>query len=186
MSANDPQRRQGRSSPQDRREFLKVAAAIPAALAATQMLGADAPAGKPKPADATPMPQISLGKYSISRLIVGCHDIDGGSHMSPFLDKEMHDYYTPERAVKTLRRCEEVGINAWQGHERGTLLGIYNRFRKSGGKMYLLRTHGLGRGHQAVRQDRRADRHRPSRGTDRQALQAGKTRRRPRLPETHP
>ena len=83
------------------------------------------------------MPQISLGKYSISRLIVGCHNIDGGSHMSPFLDREMHDYYTPERAVKTLRRCEEVGINAWQGHERGTLLGIYNRHRQSGGKMYL-------------------------------------------------
>ena len=65
------------------------------------------------------MPQISLGKYSISRLIVGCHDIDGGSHMSPFLDREMHDYYTPERAVKTLRRCEEVGINSWRAHERG-------------------------------------------------------------------
>jgi hypothetical protein len=79
-------------------------------LGAAQALGADAPAGKPKP-DSTPMPQISLGKYSVSRLIVGCHDIDGGSHMSPFLDKEMHDYYTPERAVQTLRRCEEVGIN---------------------------------------------------------------------------
>ena len=84
------------------------------------------------------MPQISLGKYSVSRLIVGCHDIDGCSHMSAFLDKEMHAYYTPERAVKTLQRCEEVGINAWQGHERGTLLGIYKRVRKAGGKMHLL------------------------------------------------
>ena len=125
------------SARQDRREFLKVVAAIPAALAAAQTLAANATAGKAKP-DATPMPQISLGKYSISRLIVGCHNIDGGSHMSPFLDREMHDYYTPERAVKTLRRCEEVGINAWQGHERGTLLGIYNRYRQSGGKMYLI------------------------------------------------
>ena len=132
MSADDPQRSQGLcSSQQDRREFLKAAAAIPAALTATQIFAADAPSGKPKP-DAAPMPQISLGKYSISRLIVGCHNIDGGSHMSPFLDREMHDYYTPERAVKTLRRCEEVGINAWQGHERGTLLGIYNRYRQVG------------------------------------------------------
>jgi hypothetical protein len=131
-----------------RREFLKAAAAIPAALAAAQVNGADAPTDKAPPADAAKMPQIALGKHSISRLIVGCHNIDGGSHMSPFLDKEMHDYYTPERAVKTLRRCEEVGINMWQGHERGTLLGIYNRFRKSGGKMYLL---GLTHGEEDVR-----------------------------------
>jgi hypothetical protein len=115
-----------------------VAAAIPTALVATQTPGADAPADRARSADATPMPQIRLGKYLISRLIVGCHNIDGGSHMSPFLDQEMHEYYTPERAVQTLRRCEEVGINTWQGHERGTLLGIYNRHRKSGGKMYLL------------------------------------------------
>ncbi len=139
MTDDNPQRSQScpaGPSRKGRRDFLKLAAAIPAALGAAQALGADSPAAKSKP-DATPMPQISLGKYSISRLIVGCHNIDGGSHMSPFLDREMHDYYTPERAVKTLRRCEEVGINAWQGHERGTLLGIYNRHRQSGGKMYL-------------------------------------------------
>ncbi len=125
MTTDSPQRSpQGSARPlqQDRREFLKLAAAIPTALAATQARGADAPADKAKPADTTPMPQIQLGKYSISRLIVGCHNVDGGSHVSPFLDKEMHDYYTPERAVQTLRHCEEVGINTWQGHERGTLL----------------------------------------------------------------
>ena len=121
----------------DRREFLRVAAAIPAALAATQVLGADAPTDKVKPAD-VPMPQIKLGKYSISRLIVGSHDIDGGGHVHPLMQKDTHAYYTPERAVKTLQRCEEVGINAWQGHERGTLLGIFQRLRKAGGKMYLL------------------------------------------------
>ncbi|MBU4272542.1 MAG: hypothetical protein KKA28_11835 [Planctomycetes bacterium] len=123
-----------------------MAASVPAALATTQLLGADVPGDQAKSADATPMPQISLGKYSISRLIVGCHNFDGGSHMltsaGAYMDKEMHAYYTPERVVKTLRRCEEVGINTWQGHERGTLLGCYNRFRKSGGKMYLLGLEG--------------------------------------------
>ena len=134
---HDPQGCPASSCQQDRRKFLKAAAAIPAAVAAAQSLGAGAPADRSNPIDATPMPQILLGKYSISRLIVGCHNIDGGSHMSPFMDKEMHEYYTPERAVQTLRRCEEVGINAWQGHERGTLLWIYTRHRKSGGKMVL-------------------------------------------------
>ena len=94
-----------------------------------QVLGADAQTDKPKPADAAPMPHIMLGKYPISRLIVGCHNIDGGSHMSHFMDKEMHDYYTPERAVKTLQRCEEVGINAWQGHERAHCWESIDAFR---------------------------------------------------------
>jgi hypothetical protein len=157
MTIDNPRRSQEcpvASSQQDRRDFLKLAAAIPAALATTQVFGVDAQSDTAKPADAALMPQISLGKYSISRLIVGCHDIDGGSHMSPFLDREMHDYYTPERAIKTLQRCEEVGINTWQGHERGTLLGIYNRYRRSGGKMYLL---GLTGSDEDIRQFTRID-----------------------------
>jgi hypothetical protein len=95
MTIDNPRRSQEcpvASSQQDRRDFLKLAAAIPAALATTQVFGVDAQSDTAKPADAALMPQISLGKYSISRLIVGCHDIDGGSHMSPFLDREMHDY----------------------------------------------------------------------------------------------
>ena len=51
-----------------RREFLKLAAVIPTALSATHLVGAEAATAKAKPADATPMPQIMLGKYSISRL----------------------------------------------------------------------------------------------------------------------
>jgi hypothetical protein len=121
----------------DRRDFLRAAAAIPAALAATPMLGAPLPA-HPAPAQPAALPQIKLGKYSISRLIVGCHDIDGGGHVSPFQQRETRNFYTPEQAVKTLRRCEEVGINAWQSHQRGTLLGIFNRVRNAGGKMVML------------------------------------------------
>ncbi|MBC8869440.1 MAG: hypothetical protein H8E44_08485 [Planctomycetes bacterium] len=142
MTADNPNRSQdcpaGSSQPGcHRREFLGAAAAIPAAMATTQMLGADVPTDKAKPPDATPMPQISLGKHSISRLIVGCHNIDGGSHMSRFMDREMRDYYTPEKAIETLCRCEEVGINAWQGQVRGPLREIYDRHRKTGGKMGL-------------------------------------------------
>ena len=87
----------------------------------------------------------------------------------------MHDYYTPERAVKTLRRCEEVGINAWQGHERGTLLGIYNRYRQGRAERCTCwDSRARTRGHQPVRQDRRADRHRPSRRSDRPLFKQGK------------
>ena len=81
---------------------------------------------------------MKFGNVEISRLVIGCNQFVGASHFNNILNTVMREYYTPERAVQTLRRCEEVGLNAWQGHERGTLLGIYNRHRKSGGKMYLL------------------------------------------------
>ena len=137
-----------------RRRFLEAAAAVPAALATTRLLGADAAAGSGQHADAAAMPHVTLGKYTISRLIVGCHDIDGGSHMSPFLDKEMHDYYTPERAVQTLLRCQQVGISAWQSHQQGTLLGIYRRLRKAGGTMHML---GLTSGEEDLREAARVE-----------------------------
>ncbi len=122
----------------DRRDFLKAAAAVSAAMTVTQVLGDD---GTPRRADTAPMPQVSLGKYSVSRLIVGCHDFDGGSHMSHFLDREMHAYYTPEKIVKSLRRCQAAGITAWQGHhQQGPLLDAYRRHRASGGTMRLLGT----------------------------------------------
>jgi hypothetical protein len=130
-----------------RREFLKVAGAIPAALAAAGV-GVEGFAGDASTGDSAKMPHIMLGKHSVSRLIVGCHDIDAGSHLGPLHNRAAREYYTPEQAVKTLQRCEQVGINAWQGHERGTLLGIYNRLRKAGGKMHLI---GLTHGEEDVR-----------------------------------
>jgi hypothetical protein len=60
----------------DRRNFLKATAAVSAALIAAPGLGADVAS---TPGDSAPMPQITLGKHSVSRLIVGCHNIDGGS-----------------------------------------------------------------------------------------------------------
>ena len=74
-----------------RREFLKAAAAIPAAVAAAGVCGAHATAGEATPAEAAKMPQISLGKHSISRLIVGCHDIDAGTHLGPIHNCEARD-----------------------------------------------------------------------------------------------
>ena len=182
MTTDSPQRSpQGSARPlqQDRREFLKLAAAIPTALAATQARGADAPADKAKPADTTPMPQIQLGKYSISRLIVGCHNIDGGSHMSPFLDKEMHDYYTPERAVQIHARAGRPDVATLRGgrHQHlartrtGHAAGDLQPSSEVGRQDVPVGTHRFGRGHPTVCQDRRADRHGSSRGSYRRPVQ---------------
>lgn len=117
-----------------RRDFFK-AVAIPVAAAAAQACVAGGSVAAAGPA---PMPQIPLGKHLISRLIVGCHDIDAGTHLGPIHNRAAREFYTPEQAVKTLRHCEEVGINAWQSHQCGPLLEIFQGVRKAGGKMVMV------------------------------------------------
>ena len=114
-----------------RRDFLKTVGALPVALAAAQQQ-ADAAA----PTEQSEMPQIHLGRYSISRLICGANTFNAGSHLSVFVNHEMRQYYTPEQVLKTLRRCQEVGINCWQGS--GADHELYRRFMDEGGKMHYI------------------------------------------------
>ena len=118
----------------DRREFLKQAGALSAALLAAQYGSgaAAAPAGQEKPK----LPQIQFGKYSISRLICGANPFNAGSHLSWFVNQEMRSYFTHEQILKTLRRCQEVGINCWQsGHGN---FELFRRLIDEGGKMHFL------------------------------------------------
>jgi hypothetical protein len=48
----------------------------------------------------------------------------------------MKQYYTPEQILKTLRRCQQVGINCWQSG--GDDHKLYRRFVDEGGKMHYL------------------------------------------------
>jgi hypothetical protein len=114
-----------------RRDFLKKAVALPAALAAAQHPGR-APAARPRKAK---LPQLRLGKYSLSRLICGNNPFGAGSHLSVFVNRQMRKYYTPEQILKTLRRCQEVGINCWQA---GANVDLYRRFREEGGEMHYI------------------------------------------------
>lgn len=66
-----------------------------------------------QPSEST-LPQIQFGPYSVSRLIVGSNTINGGTHLSRFLNLHMREYFTEERTLAFLRHCEEVGINTWQ------------------------------------------------------------------------
>ena len=60
------------------------------------------------------MPQIKLGEYNISRLILGGNYIAGGSHLSPFIDREIKKYFTAENIKKFVEHCLDRGINTWQ------------------------------------------------------------------------
>jgi hypothetical protein len=85
---------------------------------------------------AASVPQIRLGRYSLSRMICGANPFNGGSHLSKFFNLELRRYYTPEQILKTLRRCQEVGINCFQSHMANAEL--FKRFTAEGGKMHLL------------------------------------------------
>jgi hypothetical protein len=115
-----------------RREFLKAAGMAPAVLLAAQCAREVSAA----PADEGQLPQIPFGKHQISRLVCGANPFNAGSHLSVFVNHEMRAYFTPEQIIKTLRRCQEVGINCWQSG-----LGncdLYRRFLDEGGKMSFL------------------------------------------------
>ncbi len=115
-----------------RREFLKKLGALSvAAMAAKQVTSASsAQAG-----DAG-LPRIKFGKVSLSRLVCGANPFNAGSHLSVFVNRQMRQYYTPEQILKTLRRCQDVGINCWQsGSDK---YKMYRRFIDQGGKMHYI------------------------------------------------
>lgn len=115
-----------------RRDFLKTAGSLLAAgtvAATTRGMAADK-------AEESALPQIQIGKHSVSRLICGANPFNAGSHLSVFVNHEMRNFYTPERVLQTLRRCQDVGINCWQSG--GKNFDLYRRFVDEGGKMHFL------------------------------------------------
>ncbi|HAK95122.1 MAG TPA: hypothetical protein DCM87_09010, partial [Planctomycetes bacterium] len=91
-----------------RRAFLaRVSAAASALAAAGAARGADAPA-------TDSLPAISLGPHRISRLVAGWNPIGGYSYLGHHMDRHMREYFTVERTVEFLGRCERAGITAHQ------------------------------------------------------------------------
>jgi hypothetical protein len=78
------------------------------------------------------MPTIMLGQHRISRLICGSNPLLGYSYQGQHTDKHMKDYYTTERVVELLLRCERAGITAHQSSSRHDYM---DTLRKRGSKI---------------------------------------------------
>ena len=122
---------------QARRDFLKTVGAFPVALAA----GGGAVSANADPASSitTPsdnMPQISLGPHAISRVICGANCFNAGSHLSVFVNHAMREYYSEAQILRTLQRCQQVGINCWQAGLSN--LDRYRRFTEQGLQMHYI------------------------------------------------
>jgi hypothetical protein len=80
----------------------------------------------------TSLPTIPFGAHRLSRLILGANPINGGSHLSRFVNIQMKRYFTDARIQELLWRCQEEGINTWQSGP-GPNLEAYKAFRAAGG-----------------------------------------------------
>ncbi len=111
----DQDQREGREVPPTtgRRQFL----AGMSSLAAAAWIGIDrqtSAAESSTATEASPMPMIQLGKYRVSRLIVGSNPLLGYSYLGAHTDRHMKEYFTTERSVEFLQQCEAAGINTHQ------------------------------------------------------------------------
>ena len=109
-----------------RRFFIKsTAAAGTAAVAASAMLGrenastANAADNEPAaqaapPTEVKPLPSIQLGSHRVSRLVAGANPLSGYSYQGAHATNCMKEYFTLERRVEYLQRCERLGITAHQ------------------------------------------------------------------------
>src|SRR5262245_58170852 len=121
------------TDPASRRDFLHQAAGLAAGLGA-----AAAPAAAAEVAAEPLLPTVKLGPHSITRLIIGGNPIYGYSHFNRLLSRHQTDWHTPQRVLELLRRCEQVGITAWQNSYAERTLADLDRYRQAGGRMHWL------------------------------------------------
>ena len=88
------------------------------------------------------LPTMKIGDLEVTKLIVGSNPFTGKSHLTADVDADMKAYFNDENAFAMLKRCEEAGINAVQSRGSMPIMGLIDRYRKSGGKLLWLATSG--------------------------------------------
>lgn len=112
-----------------RRTFLQTAAAAAAMRAAF---------GSELTESRLSLPKIKLGKHEVSRLIVGANPFYGYSHFNRLLDQLMTEWCTSDNVVRTLKQCEQNGINTWQFSHNPRSLADIKRHRAEGGELQFI------------------------------------------------
>ncbi|MBM3502020.1 MAG: hypothetical protein FJX74_25485 [Armatimonadetes bacterium] len=82
------------------------------------------------------MPRVPFGPVEISRLVLGANPINGGSHLSGFVNHQMRRYFTEETVLGLLARCREHGVNTWQSGEGN--LALWRRSCAESGPLHYL------------------------------------------------
>ncbi len=135
----------------ERRQFLRSAASVTAGLAMTcspeaEAEAAAAPAAMAAKAaagpDASPMPALRLGRFTVSRLVVGSNPIHGYSHFNKLFSDHMLEWSTPDHVCDLLDRCKQHGINTWQfSHHERAMRDLKEHRRRGGAMQWILLSH---------------------------------------------
>ncbi len=121
-----------------RREFISMlsAAAAMGLISSTGVRGASLSGKAGDDRQQVPaMPTIALGTHRISRLICGSNPILGYSYMGPHTDRHMKEYFTTERTVEFLSKCEQAGITA---HQFSSIFDYIPLLREQGSKLKFI------------------------------------------------
>jgi len=121
-----------------RRQFLGQLVTAAAAIVLEPGRVAAAPEALPA---AAPLPSIQLGKHRISRLVTGSNPILGYSYLGTHTDAQMKEYFTVERTVDLLERCERAGITAHQFANPDRALPYLRSLRERGSKLQFICLH---------------------------------------------
>jgi hypothetical protein len=113
-----------------RREFL-----IQAAGTAATALSASAQEKAPV------LPTVQLGTYRVTRLIAGGNPIGGFAHSTRNMERHMLEYFTLERIVEFLEKCEREGINTWQFDHLEKPIAALRTVRERGSKLNFICLH---------------------------------------------
>jgi hypothetical protein len=141
---------------ENRRRFLRQVCAGAMAAAGSQAVLREAAAaeGDSAGAQATPaaLPTIALGKHRLTRLIAGNNPVGGFSHSTQNLSRHMLEYFTLERTVEYVRRCESAGINTWQLSWGPKMNAALRALREQGSKIQWMTLHTGGLDDAATRE----------------------------------
>ena len=119
----------------NRRTFLEGTLAVSAGLGAVNA-GRMATASESIPNAVSDFPKRKLGKYDVSRLIIGANQFTGYPHAEPLkYAKELFAaYFTEEKIVETLAIAHDHGIDTHITLTDETCVKYLNRFEKETGK----------------------------------------------------
>ncbi|MGI6454736.1 MAG: hypothetical protein ACOX5R_03835 [bacterium] len=114
----------------NRRLFLKKTTALSMAVMAGQVQADEG--------QQSTLPQVSLGSYKITRLIVGSNPMLGYSHLTGLVSQMMSDYFTVDRMVEFMLTCEKSGINTIQSSYSDKMNEALLKYREQGGQMHWI------------------------------------------------
>ena len=85
------------------------------------------------------LPTVDFGPHKITRLIVGGNPFVWNSHFTEEMNEDMQSYFTPEKVVETLHRCQAAGINTVQARgDFHRLMHYLELFKREGGNLQFI------------------------------------------------